>query len=473
MKRIDSAPGAEDAAPLMDLSSLTAISSVDGRYAGKTAVLRDYFSEFGLIRYRVLVEVRWFLALAGRPEMPEFPQLSDAARGLLEDIVAGFGPGDAQRVKEIEAGTNHDVKAVEYYLAERFGALDELQGLTGFLHFACTSEDISNLAYALTIRDARDRVLAPLYEEIAAVLDRLAKEHADLPMLSRTHGQAATPTTLGKEMANFARRLHRQAAQVGAQPILGKFNGAVGNFNAHIAANPDLDWPRLSADFVHALGLETNPYTTQIEPHDWLAELFHAMSRCHVVMLDLCRDIWGYVSLGYFHQKTAEGEVGSSTMPHKVNPIDFENAEGNLGAANALLTHLAEKLPVSRWQRDLSDSTALRTIGTAFGHSLIACRSLLKGLDRLEANPARLAADLEQAWEVLAEPIQTVMRRYGLESPYEQLKALTRGKAITREQLVEFIAGLDIPEPAREALLALSPGTYLGNAADMARQSGD
>ncbi len=457
----------------MDLTPLTAISPVDGRYAGKTAALREFFSEYGLIRYRVAVEIRWFQALAGRPGMPEFPPLSQAATEWLEGIVAEFGPRDAQRVKEIEATTNHDVKAVEYYLGERFAAQDELARLTNFLHFACTSEDINNLAYALMLRDARDRVLAPMFERIESALGDITRQHAGLAMLSRTHGQTASPTTLGKEIANFAHRLARQSRQINAQAALGKMNGAVGNFNAHLAAAPGLDWPALAREFVESLGLQSNPYTTQIEPHDWMAELFHAMSRYHTVMLDLCRDIWGYISLGYFRQKTIAGEVGSSTMPHKVNPIDFENAEGNLGAANALLSHLADKLPVSRWQRDLSDSTALRTTGTSFAHALIAYQSLLKGLDKLEANPARLAADLDNAWEVLAEPIQTVMRRHGIEKPYEQLKAMTRGKAITREMLAEFIQSLDSPAEAREALLALSPADYTGNARAMAERAGD
>ncbi len=456
----------------MDLSPLTAISSVDGRYASKTAALRPYCSEYGLIRYRVLVEVRWFQALAGHPQMPEFPAISEAANRFLEDLIEHFGESDARRVKEIEATTNHDVKAVEYFLGERFADFDELAGLTGWLHFACTSEDINNLSYALLVQEAREQILLPSFTAINARLDNLAQEHAELPMLSRTHGQTASPTTLGKEVANLSDRLRRQAVQAMAVTPLGKMNGAVGNFNAHQSANPDIDWPALSQQFVESLGLAFNPYTTQIEPHDWMAELFHALTRYHTVMLDLCRDTWGYISLGYFKQKTVAGEVGSSTMPHKVNPIDFENAEGNIGVANALLSHLAEKLPVSRWQRDLTDSTVLRTIGTAFGHALIAYSSLLKGLGKLEANPQRLAADLDAAWEVLAEPIQTVMRRYGVENPYEQLKALTRGKAITREALQEFIAGLDIPEQARDELLALTPGTYTGNAADMARRSG-
>jgi adenylosuccinate lyase len=456
----------------MDLSPLTAVTSVDGRYASKTAALRPFCSEYGLIRYRVLVEVRWFQALAGHPRMPEFPALSEDANAFLNGIVEHFGEEDARRVKAIEATTNHDVKAVEYYLGERLAEMDELAGLTNWLHFACTSEDINNLSYALLVKDAVARVLAPAVDGIGDTMVALAHALADRPMLSRTHGQTASPTTLGKEMANVAARLQRQARQVQAQAALGKINGAVGNFNAHISANPDIDWPGLAQDFVESLGLEYNPYTTQIEPHDWMAELFHALVRYHTVLLDLCRDTWAYISLGYFKQKTVAGEVGSSTMPHKVNPIDFENAEGNLGVANALLAHLAEKLPLSRWQRDLTDSTVLRTIGTAFGHALIAYSSLQKGLGKLEANDLRLAEDLDKAWEVLAEPIQTVMRRYGIENPYEQLKALTRGKDITRETLQVFIRSLDIPLEAREQLLALTPADYTGNAAEMARRSG-
>ena len=456
----------------MDLSPLNAVTSVDGRYASKTASLRPFCSEYGLIRYRVLVEVRWFQALAGQAEMPEFPALSDEANRFLDDIIESFGERDARRVKDIEAATNHDVKAVEYYLGERLAESEELSGLTNWLHFACTSEDINNLSYALLVKDAVAQALAPAFSEINEKLDALAREHADLPMLSRTHGQTASPTTLGKEMANVAERLRRQSRQIIAQPALGKINGAVGNFNAHISANADMDWPQFAQSFVESLGLQFNPYTTQIEPHDWMAELFNALARYHTIMLDLCRDTWAYISLGYFKQKTVEGEVGSSTMPHKVNPIDFENSEGNLGIANALLAHLAEKLPISRWQRDLTDSTVQRTIGTAFGHALIAYASLLKGLGKLEANAGRIAEDLDQAWEVLAEPIQTVMRRYGVENPYEQLKALTRGKAITRETLHDFIRQLDIPDTARNELLALTPATYIGNAAEMARKSG-
>jgi len=457
----------------MEFSSLTAISAVDGRYAARTEPLREFFSEYGLIRYRVIVELRWFQALSGQAEMPEFPALSPQADAFIEDLLTQFDTAQAQRVKEIEAVTNHDVKAVEYFLKEQFESSDELKNLSGFLHFAATSEDINNLAYAMLIRDARDSVLIPLYGQIDNALNDLASDHADLPMLSRTHGQPASPTTLGKEMANFAARLRRQSEQIANQSALGKFNGAVGNFNAHISANPDINWPALSRSFVVSLGLRFNPYTTQIEPHDWMAELFHAMSRYHTIMLDLCRDTWGYISMGYFGQKTIEGEVGSSTMPHKVNPIDFENAEGNLGTANALLGQLAEKLAVSRWQRDLSDSTALRTTGTAFGHAVIAGHSLLKGLAKLEVNPERIAQDLDQAWEVLAEPVQMVMRRYGIDNPYEQLKALTRGKTISREALQEFISQLDIPGPAKDRLLELTPSSYIGNAAEMARQSGD
>lgn len=457
----------------MEFSSLTAISAVDGRYAARTEPLKAFFSEFGLIRYRVTVELRWFQALSGQTEMSEFPALSAAANTFIEDLLKGFSLANAQRVKDIEAVTNHDVKAVEYFLKEQFEEHAELKALSGFIHFACTSEDINNLAYAMLIRDARDSVMIPLYSQIDSALNELASEHADLPMLSRTHGQTASPTTLGKEMANFANRLRRQSGQIATQVALGKFNGAVGNFNAHISANAEMNWPQLSRSFINSLGLEFNAYTTQIEPHDWLAELFHAMSRYHNIMLDLCRDTWGYISIGYFGQKTVEGEVGSSTMPHKVNPIDFENAEGNLGTANALLVQLADKLTISRWQRDLSDSTALRTTGTAFAHSVIAANSLLKGLSKLEANPVKIASDLNNAWEVLAEPVQTVMRRYGIENPYEQLKSLTRGKTITRDILQEFITGLEIPEDAKIALLALTPATYIGNAAQMARDSGN
>jgi len=456
----------------MQLSSLTAVSSVDGRYAGRTAGLREFFSEYGLIRYRVIVEIRWFQALAASADIPQVTPLSAAANAYLESLVEDFGLEAAERVKAIEATTNHDVKAVEYYLKECFAKQDELNSLSEFLHFACTSEDINNLSYALMMLDAREQVLLPAYADIDQALKAIVSEHASVPMLSRTHGQTASPTTLGKEIANVAMRLQRQSDLLRQQPMLGKINGAVGNFNAHITAYPDVDWPQFAQQFVESLGLGWNPWTTQIEPHDWMAESFHSMSRYNTILIDLCRDIWAYISIGYFTQKTIAGEIGSSTMPHKVNPIDFENAEGNLGVANALLTHLAEKLPVSRWQRDLTDSTVLRTIGTAAGHGMIAYASLLKGLGKLQVNAQKLADDLDNSWEVLAEPIQTVMRLYDIENPYEQLKELTRGKAISTEILVEFVQTLDIPDAAKQQLLALTPSTYTGNAAEMARSLG-
>ena len=452
----------------MQLSSLTAVSSVDGRYAGRTAGLREIFSEYGLIRYRVIVEIRWFQALAASPDIPQVANLSEAANSYLNSLISGFDVEAAERVKAIEATTNHDVKAVEYYLKECFAKQDELDKLSEFLHFACTSEDINNLSYALMMKDARAEVFLPAYADIDKALRALVSEHADVPMLSRTHGQTASPTTLGKEIANVAMRLQRQTELFKEQVILGKINGAVGNFNAHISAYPDVDWPAFAEQFVRSLGLQWNPWTTQIEPHDWMAESFHSMSRYHTILIDLCRDIWAYISIGYFSQKTIAGEIGSSTMPHKVNPIDFENAEGNLGVANALLSHLAEKLPLSRWQRDLTDSTVLRTIGTAAGHGMIAYASLLKGLSKLQLNKQKLADDLNSSWEVLAEPIQTVMRLYGIENPYEQLKTLTRGKAITAEILVEFVQALEIPDIAKQRLLALTPAGYTGNAAEMA-----
>jgi adenylosuccinate lyase len=457
----------------MELTPLTALSTVDGRYASRTAGLRRIFSEAGLIQRRVEVEVRWFQALAAHPDIEELPPLSESSMAALDTIVSEFSLADAQRVKQIEATTNHDVKAVEYFLKERFEQVDGLSGHAEFLHFACMSEDINNLSYALMLRDALNQALPGELEAIDSILAGMATQYADLPMLARTHGQPASPTTLGKEIANVTHRLRRQARQIKSQQLLGKINGAVGNFNAHLATYPKVDWQQLSRKFVESLQLSWNPYTTQIEPHDFLAELFQAMSRYHTILIDLSRDVWGYISIGYFRQKTVAGEVGSSTMPHKVNPIDFENAEGNLGIANALLTHLAEKLPVSRWQRDLTDSTVLRTIGTAFGHAFIGYSSLRKGLSKLEANRERLAADLARNQEVLAEPIQTVMRRYGIENPYEQLKALTRGKAISADALAGFIRALDIPPEARQALLELSPGSYTGNAADMARRLDD
>ena len=452
----------------MQLSSLTAVSSVDGRYANRTASLREVFSEYGLIRYRVIVEIRWFQALAASADIPQVSSLSETANTFLNDLVQDFNLDAAQRVKAIEATTNHDVKAVEYYLKECFAKQDELNKLSEFLHFACTSEDINNLSYALMMLDARERLLMPVFADIHSTLQAMASEYADVAMLSRTHGQTASPTTLGKEIANVAIRLQRQVDQLSRQPILGKINGAVGNFNAHISAYPEVSWPLFAQQFVESLDLTWNPWTTQIEPHDWMAESFHILSRYHTILIDLCRDIWAYISIGYFSQRTISGEVGSSTMPHKVNPIDFENAEGNLGVANALLSHLAEKLPVSRWQRDLTDSTVLRTIGTAAGHGMIAYASLLKGLDKLRLNEQALADDLDRSWEVLAEPIQTVMRLYGIENPYEQLKALTRGKAINPEILAEFVQTLDIPASAKQRLLKLTPGAYTGNAAEMA-----
>ena len=452
----------------MKLSSLTAISSVDGRYASKTKALRPICSEYGLIHRRTIVEVRWFQALCAHPGIPELPALSEASSAYLDELLASFDEKSASRVKEIESVTNHDVKAVEYFLKEKFSRVPELAAHSEFLHFACTSEDINNLAYALIMKDAHREVMSVNMAKVDAALAALAEANRDRPMLSRTHGQTASPTTLGKEVANVLHRLRRQTAIMERQQCLGKINGAVGNFNAHISAYPDLDWPLFAKHFVESLGLVWNPYTTQIEPHDWMAELFHAMARYHTILIDFCRDIWAYISIGYFKQRTVEGEVGSSTMPHKVNPIDFENAEGNFGLANALLDHLAHKLPRSRWQRDLTDSTVLRSIGTAYGHSLVALASLLKGLSKLEVNAARLDEDLDNSWEVLAEPIQTVMRRYGIENPYEQLKALTRGKAITAADLEAFVDGLELPDDARKALMALTPGGYTGNAAAMA-----
>jgi adenylosuccinate lyase len=463
---------AQDKAKPMDLTPITALSSVDGRYAGRTRPLRPYCSEYGLIRRRVIVETRWFQALASEPTIAELPELSDQATAFLDRLIERFDEQEAQKIKDIEAKTNHDVKAVEYYLKDCFSGLPELAEKTEFLHFACTSEDINNLAYALMLKDVHAEVMTERFERIDAELTALSRDNADRPMLSRTHGQTASPTTLGKEIANSLHRLRRQADQIARQDYLGKINGAVGNFNAHICAYPEVDWISFSRNFVQSLGLEWNPYTTQIEPHDWVAELFQSLGRYHTVLIDLCRDIWSYISIGYFKQKTVAGEIGSSTMPHKVNPIDFENAEGNLGVSNALLDHLAGKLPVSRWQRDLTDSTVLRVIGTAYGHSLVAISSLLKGLGKLEVNADRLQEDLDDAWEVLAEPVQTVMRRYGIENPYEQLKELTRGRSITRENMASFIRNLDIPQAAREELLALKPDTYTGNASRMSRDPG-
>ena len=453
----------------MELSTLTAVSPIDGRYGSKTEDLRPIFSELGLIRHRVLVEARWLLALADHPGIPEVPPLSAHARHLLEAMVENFGEEQGHRVKNIERTTNHDVKAVEYFIKEHIAGNAELEAVSEFIHFACTSEDINNLAHALMLREGRGQVLLPQMDEVIASIRALAHRLADLPMLARTHGQPASPTTLGKELANVAARLARQRDQVAEVPLLGKINGAVGNYNAHLAAYPELDWPAFARDFVESLGLNWNPYTTQIEPHDYMAEFFDATARFNTILIDACRDLWGYISLGYFRQKTVAGEVGSSTMPHKVNPIDFENAEGNLGIANAILEHLARKLPISRFQRDLTDSTVLRNLGVGLAHTSIALQSALKGLGKLEADPARLAADLEANWEVLAEPIQTVMRRHGVEKPYEKLKELTRGHRIGQEELARFIDSLAIPEPAKARLRELTPGSYVGNAAAQAR----
>ncbi|HYW02772.1 MAG TPA: adenylosuccinate lyase [Gammaproteobacteria bacterium] len=455
----------------MELSSLTAISPIDGRYADKTFDLREIFSEFGLMRYRVIVEVRWLETLAAHPEITEVPPLSSDAVAALERIVERFGFEDGQRIKAIESTTNHDVKAIEYYLKEQIAGNAELEAVSEFIHFACTSEDINNLAYAMMLADARSRALLPRYDNIIAAVNELAARYADLPMLSRTHGQPASPTTLGKEMANVVARLRRQREQLAAVTVFGKINGAVGNFNAHVVAYPEVDWPRLAESFVTSLGLSFNPFTTQIEPHDYMSEYFAVVARFNTILIDFCRDVWGYISLGYFRQRPVEDEVGSSTMPHKVNPIDFENAEGNLGLANALLQHLAFKLPVSRWQRDLTDSTVLRNLGAGIAHSCIAYHSVLRGTDKLEADAARLQADLEANWEVLAEPIQTVMRRYAIEKPYEKLKKLTRGQRVDRDTLHAFIRDLEIPEEARRRLLDLTPARYTGNAAEQARRA--
>ena len=454
----------------MQLSSLTAVSPVDGRYAGKTQALRPIFSEYGLIRFRVMVEVRWLQRLAAHPQVTEVPAFSAQANAILNTLAEDFSVEHAERVKEIERTTNHDVKAVEYLLKEQAAKLPELENVSEFIHFACTSEDINNLSHALMLREGRDTVMLPLMRQIADSIRELAIRFADVPMLSRTHGQPASPTTLGKELANVVYRLERQIAQIAAVPLLGKINGAVGNYNAHLSAYADIDWEANARAFIEdELGLGFNPYTTQIEPHDYIAELFDAVARFNTILIDFDRDIWGYISLGYFKQRTIAGEIGSSTMPHKVNPIDFENSEGNLGLANAVLRHMAEKLPVSRMQRDLTDSTVLRNIGVGFGYALLAYDSCLRGLNKLEVNAARLAADLDASWEVLAEPVQTVMRRYGIENPYEQLKELTRGKGITREALQEFIGKLAVPQEAKDLLLQMTPANYTGIAAQLAK----
>ena len=446
------------------MKPLTAISPLDGRYANKNDVLRPIFSEYGLIRYRVFVEVRWLEALANEPAIAEVPPLSPQAKHFLEEILLDFSEADAAQIKQIERTTNHDVKAVEYFLKEKVNRQPELAKISEFIHFACTSEDINNLAYGLMLKTGREETLLPLVDELIEEMRRLAHRAAAIPMLSRTHGQPASPTTLGKEIANVIYRLQRQRKQLADAAILGKINGAVGNYNAHAVAYPDIDWPLFSKRFVEDLGLSWNPYTTQIEPHDYLAEFFDCLSRFNTILIDFNRDIWGYIALGYFRQKTVAGEVGSSTMPHKVNPIDFENSEGNLGLANAVARHLAEKLPISRWQRDLTDSTVMRNLGVVIGYTRIALQSALKGMAKLEIDENRLAEDLDANWEVLGEAIQTVMRRYGIEQPYEKLKELTRGRRIDAAAIQEFIAKLDLPEPAKERLLALTPSNYVGYA---------
>ena len=451
-----------------ELNTLTAISPVDGRYAGKCDELREITSEYGLIRNRVRVEVHWLEALARDKRIAEVPLPSTDAAWILRNVSQSFTLDGAMRIKEIERTTNHDVKAVEYYIKEQLEVNDELKAIGEFVHFACTSEDINNLSYSLMLKDAR-KVMLPVMDRVIAAIKKGAHAQAAQPMLSRTHGQSASPTTVGKELANVVARLQRQRDQFAAVELLGKINGAVGNYNAHLAAYPDIDWATFAKAFVESLELSWNPYTTQIEPHDCIAEYFHALMRFNTILLDFDRDIWGYISLGYFRQKTVAGEVGSSTMPHKVNPIDFENSEGNLGIANAVMDHMASKLPVSRWQRDLTDSTVLRNIGVGLAHSLIAYEASLKGIGKLETNAERINADLDNAWEVLAEPIQTVMRRYGIEKPYEKLKELTRGKAITAQALAEFVDGLDIPESERERLKAMTPGSYIGNATAQAK----
>ena len=451
------------------LSPLTALSPVDGRYGAKVDALRPVFSEYGLIRARVRVEVEWLLALAAHPGIPELAPFSAEACTRLRALANGFSVDDAERVKEIERTTNHDVKAVEYFIKERLRGDAELGPALEFVHFACTSEDINNLSYSLMLAEARREVLQPALLKLDAKLRELAHAHAELPMLSRTHGQTASPTTVGKEIANVLARLRRQLKQFDAVELQGKINGAVGNYNAHVAAYPEVDWAGLAKTLVESLGLNFNPYTTQIEPHDCIAELCDVQRRINTIGIDFCRDVWGYISLGYFKQAVKAGEVGSSTMPHKVNPIDFENAEGNFGIANGLLEHFASKLPISRWQRDLTDSTVLRALGVAFAHSLIAIDALMRGLNKLSTDPERLAADLDAAWEVLAEPVQTVMRRHGLPNPYEQLKALTRGHGITQESMRAFIASLDLPEHDKSRLLMLTPGDYTGLAAQLAK----
>jgi adenylosuccinate lyase len=454
----------------MELSPLNALSPLDGRYKSKLDDLRPYFSEYALIKHRAMVEVEWLKALAGEAALKEIAPFSPATIDELAKAIDSFAETEAAQVKAIESRTNHDVKALEYWLKERFDGNPEIRAVSEFIHFACTSEDINNLSHGLMLKQGRDQVMLPMLDQLIARLTELAKELAELPMLSHTHGQPASPTTLGKELANVVYRLRRQREQLVSVEILGKINGAVGNFNAHLSAYPEFDWESFARKFVESLGLTYNPYTIQIEPHDYMAELYDVMARINTILIDINRDIWGYISMGYFKQKVKEGEIGSSTMPHKVNPIDFENSEGNLGMANAMLRHLAEKLPISRWQRDLTDSTVLRNMGVAFGYTLLGYDSCLKGLGKLEANPKQLAHDLNHNWEVLAEPIQTVMRRYGIENPYEQLKELTRGKGgITQASLHSFINELQIPDAAKQALLEMTPASYTGKAAELAK----
>jgi adenylosuccinate lyase len=453
----------------MELSSLTAISPIDGRYASKTEALRPHFSEYGLIKARVTVEVQWLRMLAAHPVIAEVPTLDRDANTLLDQIVANFSVEDAAEIKDIERTTNHDVKAVEYFIKRKFKANASLDKINEFVHFACTSEDINNLSYALMLNQARSDVILPQMNAVIQAIRAIAHEHAATPMMSRTHGQPASPTTLGKEMANVVIRLQRQYQQIEDTVIYGKINGAVGNYNAHLSAYPDVNWPAAAQSMIDGLGLTLNSHTTQIEPHDYMAEIFQATIRFNTILIDFCRDVWSYISIGYFKQKTVKGEIGSSTMPHKVNPIDFENAEGNLGIANAVFDHLALKLPISRWQRDLTDSTVLRNLGVGYAHTLIACNSALKGISKLDPSPEAMAADLDANWEVLAEPIQTVMRRYGIENPYEKLKDLTRGARVNQQIMRDFIDTLELPQEAKNSLYALTPANYIGNAAAQAR----
>ncbi|ARR49723.1 TPA: adenylosuccinate lyase [Photobacterium damselae] len=451
----------------MELSALTAVSPVDGRYGSKTSVLRSIFSEFGLLKYRTIVEIRWLQKLAATDAIVEVPAFSAEANAYLDRIAAEFSEEDALRIKEIERTTNHDVKAVEYFLKEKVAQVPELHAVNEFIHFACTSEDINNLSHALMLTEAREKVMLPEVRNVIDAIKDLANQFRHVPMLTRTHGQPASPSTMGKEMANVAYRMERQFKQIANVEILGKINGAIGNYNAHLSAYPEIDWHQYSEEFVTSLGVTWNPYTTQIEPHDYIAELFDAFARFNTILLDFDRDVWGYIALGHFKQKTVAGEIGSSTMPHKVNPIDFENSEGNLGLANAIFAHLAQKLPVSRWQRDLTDSTVLRNLGVGCGYAIIAYTSTLKGISKLEVNQAALEAELDRNWEVLAEPIQTVMRRYGIEKPYEKLKELTRGKRVDSEGMRTFIDGLELPEEEKVRLKAMTPATYIGAAVEL------